>query len=75
MKQLFIVDSQKRTMEIKENDKTIKTIEDVWIGKNGTELPEKIVEFDQKTPLGLYNLGIAFGTEELNINYPYIKIN
>ena len=73
-KQLIIVEIGKQnTMTIYENDKLIKQINHVEIGKNGAS--ESIHESSIKTPLGIFNLGIAFGTHELKIDYPYIKIN
>ena len=73
-KQLIIVEIGKQnTMTIYENDKLIKQINHVEIGKNGAS--ESIHESSIKTPLGNFNLGIAFGTHDLKIDYPYIKIN
>lgn len=74
MNQLIIVEIGKQnTMQIFEDDKLIKEINHVEIGKNGvSEITE---EGSWKTPLGLFNLGIAFGIHDLNIDYPYIKIN
>lgn len=59
-------------MKIYEDGILLKVIDTVWIGKNGAD--EDIVEFDGKTPLGLFNLGVAFGIHDLDINYPYIKV-
>ena len=73
-KQIIIVEIGKQnTMTIYENDKLIKQINHVEIGKNGAS--ESIHESSIKTPLGNFNLGIAFGTHDLKIDYPYIKIN
>lgn len=73
-KQIIIVEIGKQnTMTIYENDKLIKQINHVEIGKNGAS--ENIYETSVKTPLGIFNLGIAFGTHDLKIDYPYIKIN
>lgn len=63
----------KNVMKIYENDKLIKTIAHVEIGKNGAS--KHVYEGSIKTPLGKFNLGIAFGTHDLNIDFPYIKIN
>ncbi len=74
MNQLIIVEiGEKNTMKIFEDDKLIKKIDHVEIGKNGAS--KTINETSWKTPLGLFNLGIAFGIHDLNIDYPYIKIN
>ena len=74
MNQLIIVEiGEKNTMKIFEDDKLIKKIDHVEIGKNGAS--KTINETSWKTPLGLFNLGIAFGIHNLNIDYPYIKIN
>lgn len=51
---------------------TIKIIKPVYIGKNGVTQNKE--EGDSKTPLGLFKLGPAFGTKDLNISYPYVKI-
>ena len=49
-------------------------IEPVYIGKNGVTFNKQ--EGDGKTPLGLYDIGFAFGTEDLEgkISYQYRKI-
>ena len=74
--QLLIVNVKDKpyTMQIYENGKLVKFIDEVWIGRNGVSEPEDCVEFDEKTPVGLYNVGIAFGMHNLDIDYPYIKI-
>ena len=55
-----------------EDNKLIKEFKEVYIGKNGfTNYKE---EGDMCTPLGLFNLGFAFGTKNLNISYPYYQI-
>ena len=61
-------------MKVYEDGKLLKTIDNVWIGKNGAIEIEAKHEGDGKTPLGLFDLGVAFGTHNLNIDYPYIKI-
>ena len=72
--QLIVVEiGNINTMKIYEDGNLIKEINHVEIGKNGAS--ENIHESSIKTPLGHFNLGIAFGTHDLNINYPYIKIN
>lgn len=73
--QLLTVDTSSRLMYVTEDDKLIKTIKNVWIGKNGVSTFENAMEFDKKTPLGLYDLGISFGIHNLNIKYPYIKLD
>lgn len=74
LNQTIIVElGNKNIMQIYENGKLIKQINHVEIGKNGAS--ENIHETSVKTPLGTFNLGIAFGTHNLNINYPYIKTN
>lgn len=72
MKQLITVSAKKKTIKLKENWKTLKTIKAISIGKNGVTKNKK--EGDQKTPLGLFKLGPAFGKEKTKIKYPYIKI-
>ena len=65
----------------KENDQiylTYKTLKaKAVIGKNG--FTDDLVEGDMKTPIGEFDLGIAFGLHErsninLNENIPYFKI-
>ena len=73
--QLFVVDTKAKTMEVFENENLVKKIEDVWIGKNGVSTFDDAVEFYEKTPLGLFDLGVSFGTHDLNIDYPYIKMD
>ena len=71
-KQLIVVEIEKHgTMKIYENEKLIKKIDRVEIGKNGVS--DKTYEGSVTTPLGKFNLGIAFGTHDLSVNYPYIK--
>ena len=74
MNQLIVVEiSNKNTMKLYKDDKLIKNINHVEIGKNGVN--KHTYEGSMTTPLGQFNLGIAFGIHNLNINYPYIKIN
>ncbi len=71
--QLIVVEvGSSNIMKIYEDGILLKVIDTVWIGKNGVD--EDIVEFDGKTPLGLFNLGVAFGMHDLDINYPYIRV-
>lgn len=74
--QLLIVDVKEKpyTMMIFEDGKLIKKIDEVWIGRNGVSAPGNSAEYDEKTPLGLYNLGVGFGMHDLDINYPYFKV-
>ena len=74
--QLLVVNVNEKpyTMSIFEDGKLVRKIDEVWVGKNGVTEPENIIEFDEKTPLGLYNLGVAFGMHDLDIDYPYFKV-
>ncbi len=73
MKQLIVVEIGKENiMKVYENDKMVKEIKHVEIGKNGVS--NNTYEGSITTPLGQFDLGIAFGTHDLNIKYPYIKI-
>ena len=73
-KQLIIVKlGSTNTMKIYENDKLIKEIKHVEIGREGAS--ENTYEGSWQTPIGLFDLGIAFGIHDLNIKYPYLKIN
>lgn len=60
-------------MEFIEDGKVIKTINNVYIGKDGATLHKK--EGDHKTPFGLFKLGPAFGFNDFDIDYPYLKIS
>ena len=72
--QLIVVEiGHKNIMKIYENNQLIKEINHVEIGKNGVST--HTYEGSVTTPLGEFNLGIAFGTHDLKINYPYIKTN
>lgn len=75
-KQLLIVNISKENviMDVYEDGKLIKKIEDVWIGKNGYTSFKDAIDFDEKTPLGFYNLGVGFGMSDMDIDYPYIKV-
>ena len=55
-----------------DEEKILEELE-LYIGKNGVST--KKVEGDMKTPLGIYNIGFAFGLENINCTYPYYKIN
>ena len=74
--QLLIVDVKEKpyTMKILADGKLIRNIDEVWIGRNGATEPENIIDFDERTPLGLYNLGVGFGMHDLDIGYSYFKI-
>ena len=72
--QLIIIEvGNTNIMKIYEGSNLIKEINHVEIGKNGVS--NHTYEGSVITPLGKFNLGIAFGTHDLNINYPYIKIS
>ncbi len=76
MKQLISVNiGNEITMKLKElHDEwiTVKEIKPVYIGKEGVTNNKH--EGDMKTPLGTFKLGPAFGFENINKNYPFIKI-
>lgn len=75
MKQELIVDTKKRKMFVKENGKVVKIIKNVRFGKNGVCSAEEMIEGGKRTPFGTYKLGISFGTHNIDIDYPYIKID
>ena len=75
MEQLFTVDTNSHIMYVTEEDRLVRVINNVRIGENGTTTFEKAIEADRKTPLGLYDLGLAFGTHDMDIKYPYVKID
>ena len=74
--QLLVVDVKEKpyTMKIFDDGKLVKEIDEVWIGRNGVTSPDDAFEGDYKTPLGLYNLGVGFGIHNLDIKYPYFKV-
>ena len=63
--QLLVVDTKSKSMDVYNNDSFIKTIHDVWIGKNGCCIKEDMHEGDMKTPLGDFYLGVSFGLSSL----------
>ena len=77
MNQIIIVktkDNSKAILELyKGKHKVFET--NAFIGKNGCTVNKK--EGDCKTPLGIYNLGIAFGMHKSlkNLRVGYIQIN
>ena len=76
MKQLIVVSLDKRIIELKEFKGkwiTIGKIYNISYGKNGYTLDK--TEGDNKTPLGLFKLGPAFGVEDILLPYPYLKIS
>lgn len=75
MEQLLVVDSNSKKMEVYLDDKLVKIIDDVRIGLNGVCDYDDMIEGGKRTPLGLYNLGVCFGIHDIDINYPYIKID
>lgn len=69
--------TNKATLTFYDNSKKIFET-DAFIGKNG--ITANKVEGDGKTPEGIYELGLVFGTHDkkdikLNQNIKYIKIN
>lgn len=73
--QLLLVDTKLKIINIYDNGIFVKLIKDVWIGKNGCSTRDDKHEGDMKTPLGEYYLGVAFGNENINITYPYIRLD
>lgn len=76
MKQLVCVNvGEDIEIELKEwHDEwmIIKKIKPVYIGKNGVSTDKH--EGDRKTPAGLFKLGPAFGNNDIDIDYPFVKI-
>ena len=69
-----VVEGSKGILEFIDDDKKIFEIE-AFLGRNGVTTNKK--EGDLKTPIGSFNLGIAFGTHDIQkeIKMPYIQIN
>ena len=74
-KQSLIVYTKTKKMYVYEDLRLVRIIDNICLGKNGVATYEQKSEGDLKTPLGTYNLGLSFGIEDLNIKYPYIKID
>ena len=69
----MIANSKEKTLILYENGKIIETFHHVCFGKNGVTPNKK--EGDGCTPLGLFSLGFAFGTNSFSTTYPYYEIN
>lgn len=63
---LIIIDYRQNTIQLYEGEKLIKSLKEVAIGKNGLTTNKK--EGDLCTPIGLYNIGFASGTQEKIMN-------
>jgi len=70
---LIVIKTKENKIELYEDKKLIKSLTEVYIGKNG--LTDNKIEGDNCTPKGLYKLGFAFGTLDNIFSYPYYKIN
>lgn len=69
----IIIDYKKNKIELADKGMTTKVLSGVYIGENGLTNDKR--EGDKCTPIGLFNLGFAFGTLEQEFTYPYYKIN
>lgn len=69
----ILVDSKKRCISLYEDEVLIRKFHEVYFGRNGLTITKS--EGDFCTPIGEFNLGFAFGTEDFDTNYPYYKIN
>lgn len=69
-----VVGNAKGILEFFDNEKMIFETE-AFLGRNGVTANKK--EGDLKTPIGKFNLGIAFGTHDIQkeLQIPYIQIN
>lgn len=67
------IDYKNNQILLLENNVIVKVLKEVVIGKNGVTSNKK--EGDLCTPMGLYDLGFAFGLEDNKYNYSYYKIN
>ncbi len=81
MKKIIILVKQNKKIKYKarlyviKNNKEIINC-DAFIGKNGMTYNKK--EGDKKTPIGIFKLGLAFGTHkkiDINKSINYIKLN
>jgi len=73
--QELLVDTNKCKLFVKEDDEVVKVIDNVKFGKNGVCSFDEMMEGGKRTPLGTYKLGISFGIHDLDIDYPYIRID
>lgn len=73
-KDQLIIAKVNDAMYLYSNNKLDFKLSPIYIGENGVTNNKK--EGDGKTPLGLYDIGFAFGTVDLEskISYPYKKI-
>lgn len=72
---VIIVDCQQKKIFLYEKKgvwNLVKTFDEMYIGKNG--LTENKKEGDLCTPIGIFNVGFAFGIDDIKIDYPYYKI-
>ena len=69
-----VVEESKGILEYFDDDKKIFETE-AFLGRNGVTTNKK--EGDLKTPIGSFNLGIAFGIHDIQkeLQIPYIQIN
>lgn len=68
----IIASLNKRKIYLIDNGIILKELAPLWYGKNGGT--KNKCENDMCTPLGVFNLGFAFGKAKLKINYPYYLI-
>lgn len=84
MHYLIIIDTKERPTKLKliklleNSEKELIFAADAFIGRNGTTFNKK--EGDGKTPLGIFEFGIAFGMHDrknihLHSSIEYVKIN
>ncbi len=64
----------KAKLSVLDNNSKIIMQADAYVGQNGMTKVKK--EGDKKTPIGVFNVGLAFGTnEQINCILKYININ
>lgn len=69
----IVANSREKTLSLFENGSLVNVFHEICFGKNGVK-KEKI-EGDFCTPEGVFSLGFAFGTNDVDFVYPYYLIN
>lgn len=69
----IIIKTRENKIELYEDKHKIKELFDIAFGKNGLSSNKK--EGDLTTPIGIFNISFAFGTEKITCNLPFYIIN
>lgn len=69
----IVVDSQNKTLSLYDKGCLTKVFYEACLGKNGVTSSKN--EGDMCTPKGVFPLGFAFGTRDLDVDYPYFVLS